>query len=72
MKRYSVKSRPGRSEYLDILTETEEGYRIRLVTQCDGDEKIREDFIDHHLFAICVKTGYLSEVAADSTGSSVA
>ena len=63
MKRYYIKSRPDRSEYLDILLETDEGYKIRLTKISDGDEKIREDFIDRHLFDICVKTGYLSELS---------
>jgi hypothetical protein len=64
MKRYYIKSRPGKSEYLDILSETDEGYTIRLTRVCDGDEKIREDFINRHLFDICLKTGYLSELTA--------
>ena len=65
MKRYCIKSRPGRSEYMDILLETDEGYKIRLTKISDGDERIREDFIGRHLFDICVKTGYLSELAAE-------
>ena len=65
MKRYCIKSRPGRSEYMDILSETDGGYNIRLTRICDGDKKIREDYIDRHLFDMCVKTGYLSELAAD-------
>ncbi|MDR2553144.1 MAG: hypothetical protein LBD31_08275 [Treponema sp.] len=63
MKRYVIKSRPGKSDYLEILTETDGGYRIRLTNTSDGSEKIREDFIDRHLFDICLKTGYLSEFA---------
>ena len=64
MKRYYIKSRPDKAEYMDILSEDDEGYKIRLTKVCDGDEKIREDFINRHLFDICVKTGYLSELAA--------
>lgn len=64
MKRYCIKSRPGRAEYLDIINETDGGYQIRLVKQSDGDEYIREDYIDRHLFDICLKTGYLYEPAA--------
>jgi hypothetical protein len=64
MKRYTIKSRPGRSEYVDILKETDEGYAIRLTKVSDGYEKIQEDFINRHLFDLCVKTGYLSELAA--------
>jgi len=65
MKRYCIKTRPDKSEYLDILSETDEGYKIRLTKISDGDEKIREDFIDRHLFDICVKTGYLSELSVN-------
>ncbi|MDR2181136.1 MAG: hypothetical protein LBN92_00490 [Treponema sp.] len=63
MKRYCVKSRPGRSEFLDILHETDSGYRIRLTKRSDGNERILEEFIDRHLFDMCVKTGFLSELA---------
>jgi hypothetical protein len=63
VKRYCIKSRPNRAEYLDILNETDNGYKIRLTRLSDGDEKVREDFIDRHLFDICIKTGYLYELA---------
>jgi hypothetical protein len=63
MKRYCIKSRPSRAEYLDIINETDDGYKIRLTRLSDGDEKTREDFIDRHLFDICVKTGYLYELS---------
>jgi hypothetical protein len=63
MKRYLIKSRPGRSEYLDIIHETEEGYTIRLTREIDGDVRVKEEYIDRHLFDVCVKTGYLSELA---------
>jgi len=73
MKRYCIKSRPGRSEYVDILTETDEGYKIRLTTENnDGEKKIREDFINRHLFDICIKTGYLSELTATDLNFSAA
>ena len=72
MKRYCIKNRPGKSEYVDILTESDAGYKIRLTRICDGYEKTREDFIDRHLFDICVKTGYLSELAAAELGVSAA
>ena len=72
MKRYCVKSHPGRIEYVDVLTETDTGYKIRLTRICDGDEKIREEFIDGNLFDICVKTGYLLELAAEELDISAA
>ena len=72
MKRYYITCRPGKSEYLDILSETDEGYNIRITKISDGDEKIKEDFINHHLFDICLKTGYLSELMAAEFGFSAA
>ncbi|MDR1929459.1 MAG: hypothetical protein LBQ44_02410 [Treponema sp.] len=69
MKRYCIKSRPDRSEYLDILSETDNGYKIRHTRLSDGDERISEEFIERHLFDICVKTGYLSELTAHADRS---
>ena len=65
MKRYYIKSQPNRSEYLDILAETEGGYTVRLTRICDGDKRVKEDFISHHLFDICLKTGYLFELTGE-------
>jgi len=62
MKRYCIKCRAGRIEYFDILSENDDGYVIRLVRLCEGNEKIIEDTISRHLFNICVKTGYIFEL----------
>ncbi|MDR2048760.1 MAG: hypothetical protein LBP69_04830 [Treponema sp.] len=62
MKRYCIKSLPNKAEYLDILNEPDDGYKIRLTRSSNGDTKVREDFINRHLFDICVKTGYLYEL----------
>ena len=72
MKRYYIKTRPDKAEYIEIISETDEGYNIRLTKISDGDQKIREDFINRHLFDICVKTGYLSELANAEFGFSAA
>ena len=72
MKRYCIKSHSGRTEFMDILAETEEGYKIRLTRISNGDEKIQEDFIAHHLFDICLKSGYLSELAVPELSISAA
>ena len=72
MKRYYIKSRPDKAEFIEIISETDEGYNIRLTKIRDGDQKIREDFINRHLFDICLKTGYLSELANAEFGFSAA
>jgi hypothetical protein len=61
MKRYHVKCRPGRIEFIDIIRENDEGFFIRLTRLSDGNEKIIEESMPRHLFNICLKTGYIYE-----------
>jgi hypothetical protein len=63
MKRYCIKTQPGKVAYLDILDETDEGYKIRIIRTFDGDERIQEDFIERHLFETCLDTGYIAKLA---------
>ena len=62
MKRYCIKSRAGSIEFFDILSENEEGYKVRLTRVYDGNEKIIETFMTRHLFELCHKTGYIFEL----------
>jgi len=62
MKRYCIKCRAGKIEFFDILTETDDGFRIRLTRLIDGIEKINEESIPKHLFNMCVRTGYIYEL----------
>ncbi|MDR2304971.1 MAG: hypothetical protein LBE10_10335 [Treponema sp.] len=59
MKRYCIKCREGKNEYLDIIRETEDGFLVRLTRIFDGNERIIEESMTRHLFEICVKTGYI-------------
>jgi hypothetical protein len=59
MKRYCIKCREGKSEYLDVIRETEDGFLVRLTRISDGNERIIEESMTRHLFEICVKTGYI-------------
>ena len=67
MKRYCVKCRAGRIEFLDILSENDDGYRVRLTRVSDGSEKIIEESMTRHLFNMCVKAGYIYELEAAAT-----
>ena len=62
MKRYCIKSRVGRIEFFDIISENDDGYNIRLTRLSDGSEKVIEESMPRHLFNICVKTGYIYEL----------
>ena len=62
MKRYCIKCRAGRIEYFDIISETDEKYRIRLTRVSDGNERVIEEFMSRALFDICFQTGYIYEL----------
>ena len=62
MKRYCIKSRTGRVEYFDIISESDEGYKIRLTRINDGDEKVIEDSMTRSLFDMCVQSGYIFQL----------
>jgi hypothetical protein len=67
MKRYCIKCRKGRIEYFDILSEVEDGYKIKLIKIYEGNKKVSEEFISRHLFNICFKTGYIYEMEQAAT-----
>jgi len=62
VKRYCIKCRTGRVEYLDIISENDEGYKIRITRINDGDEKIIEDSMTRSLFDMCVQSGYIFQM----------
>jgi len=66
MKRYCIKSRSGKIEFFDILSENENELRIRLYRISDGNERIIEETMSHDLFDMCMKTGYIYEVEIPS------
>jgi hypothetical protein len=67
MKRYCIKCRTGRIEFFDIISENDDGYRIRLTRLSDGNERIIEESMSRHLFNMCVKTGYIYELENAAT-----
>ena len=70
MKRYSVKSRTGKIEFFDILSESDEGFRIRLTKLNEGSRRIIEETMSKSLFDMCVKSGYIFEL--ENASASVA
>ncbi|MCL2094144.1 MAG: hypothetical protein FWH12_08125 [Treponema sp.] len=62
MKRYCIRSREGKIEYFDIISENEEGYHIRLTRLFHGNKKTFDESMSHYLFDICIKTGYIFEL----------
>jgi hypothetical protein len=66
MKRYCIKCRADRIEYIEIIKEIEDGYLIRLTRLSDGSEQTREETMTRHLFNICLKTGHIYEIAGEA------
>ena len=64
MKRYIIKTQPGKSEYIDILKEMDDEYLVRFTRDNNGNIKTTEETITRHLFNICVQTGYLNPIEA--------
>lgn len=62
MKRYGIKGQAGKIEFFDVLCEDDEGYHVRLTRIIEGYEKISETVIPRHLFSLCLKTGYITEL----------
>ena len=61
MKRYGIKGRTGKIEFFDVLSEDDDGYKVRLTRISDGNERVTETSIPRHLFNLCLKTGYIFE-----------
>jgi len=66
MKRYTIKSLPGYTEYIDILQEMEDEYRVRFTRDRNGNIRTTEETITRHLFNICVQTGYINPMQESS------
>ena len=66
MKRYSVKTLPGNTEYIDILKEMENEFVVRFTRNNNGRVKTTDETITRHLFNICLQTGYLNPIAEAS------
>jgi len=66
MKRYNIKCRDDRHEYIDVLREDDEGFGIRITRISDGCEKTIEETISRHMFDLCLKTGHIYEMDEDA------
>jgi hypothetical protein len=66
MRKYYVKGPQDRIEYFEIVGDTTDSYLVRLTRIVDGDKKVLDERISHDLFEICLKTGYIYQVAGAS------
>ena len=64
MEYYSLKGHGSTNDYMMIMREMDEGFVIRIVRDLDGYEDITTDYMSKTLFESCIRTGYLTKIAA--------
>lgn len=64
MKTFTIKSTDLSPSKLELVTEIENGYVVRIVRQREDWEDVSEEFMTRELFDTCVRTGYLAELSA--------
>jgi len=64
MKTFTIKSTDLSPSILELVTEIENGYVVRIVRSREDWEDISEEFMTRELFETCVRTGYLAELSA--------
>lgn len=62
MIQYKVKSSEGVQSFLEITKERNDGYDVLITCVYEDYKKEMREFINSHLFDICVRTGYLTPV----------
>ena len=62
MIQYKVKSSEGVQSFLEIQKERTDGYDVLITCVYEDYQKEMTEFINRHLFDICVRTGYLTPV----------
>lgn len=66
MKNYYIRTYSGSADYLSILDETTDGFKVRIYRDQDGYEKIIDEYMSASLFESCLRTGYLLEMESAS------
>jgi hypothetical protein len=64
MKTFAIKSTDLSPSILELVTEIENGYVVRIVRRREDWEDVSEEFMTRELFDTCVRTGYLAELSA--------
>ncbi len=64
MKTFAIKSTDHAPSMLELVTEIEDGFVVRIVRQRDDWEDVSEEFMTRELFETCVRTGYIYEMSA--------
>jgi hypothetical protein len=64
MKQFAIRSAGAEPSVLELMSETEGGFYVRITHRHDEWEDVREEFLAKELFDTCVRTGYIAELSA--------
>ncbi|PKL23783.1 MAG: hypothetical protein CVV47_13305 [Spirochaetae bacterium HGW-Spirochaetae-3] len=64
MKTFSIKSTDRTPSMLELMSEIEDGYVVRIVRHRDDWDDVSEEFMTRELFETCMRTGYIYEQSA--------
>ncbi|MCR4790640.1 MAG: hypothetical protein K5839_06125 [Treponemataceae bacterium] len=74
MKHYSLKSHTNSEshDYMTILSESDEGYIVKIVRDKDGYDEEITDFMSKTLFDSCLRTGYITLIEDETVCTATA
>lgn len=64
MRTYAIRSTDRAPSMLELVSEIEDGYVVRIVRHREDWDDVSEEFMTHELFDTCVRTGYIQELSA--------
>lgn len=64
MRTYTIRSTDRAPSMLELVSEIEDGYVVRIVRHREDWDDVSEEFMTHELFDTCVRTGYIHELSA--------
>lgn len=67
MIQYIVKGNGTVKTYLEILSEREEGYDVRIISEHEDYSKSMDEYMSKDLFDSCLRTGYLTRIDMATT-----
>ena len=64
MRQFTIRSAGTEPSVLELISETEGGFYVRIVHRHEEWEDVSEEFLAKDLFDTCIRTGYIMELSA--------
>ncbi|WP_020612557.1 OTU domain-containing protein [Sediminispirochaeta bajacaliforniensis] len=71
MQRYRIKGTGNKKTFVEVLHQSSEGYRIRMIREDEWGSSETTDMLSRELFETCIRTGYfLSDAGEEEKAAS--